>query len=93
MDIESLKTINEEKINYYMQLVKKNKCEENEKEFEIHTRIKKILDKDESIFFKISMEDALKVLSKLIPKDSLKSTYSDLISGKNFKDLRNRFKV
>ena len=50
------------------------------------------MEKYESLFFQISMDDAVKILSKLISKEEIKNVYAELISAENYKILREKNK-
>ena len=52
-----------------------------------------MLDEDEGIFFKINMKQGLKILSQIVSKDELKSTYMDLIGIESFMNLKRNMKI
>jgi hypothetical protein len=96
MNFEELKKINEDKLNFYNTQL--NKANSNDiaglkKEIEIHTKIQKLLENNPGLFFQISMEDALKILSKLVDEKNLKNTYISMIDSQKFKELKKNFKI
>ena len=90
MKIQDLQIINDNKLNNYIKQNEKTNDSSIEREIEIHKRIKKLLDKYDALFFQISMEDSLKILSKLVPEDKIKEVYAELISAENFKILKKK---
>ena len=92
MTIEELKIINEKKLNDYIQKDNKSNKDIN-KEILIHEKIKKLLDNNPGLFFQISMEEALKILSKLVDESQLKEVYTSLIKPDKYKELRKKFLV
>ncbi len=90
MKIQDLQIINDNKLNNYIKQNKKTNDSSIEREIEIHKRIKKLFDKYDALFFQISMEDSLKILSKLVPEDKIKEVYAELISAENFKILKKK---
>ena len=92
MKLLDLKEINEIKLKEYLEQNQEKKDSNIEREIEIHKRIKKLLEKYESLFFQISMDDAVKILSKLISKEEIKNVYAELISAENYKILREKNK-
>lgn len=94
MNVNEIKKINEEKLNYYKKLKEQDQNKNNlDIKIEIHTKLKEILENNETIFFEISMDEALQILSQLFPKEQIKSVYKDLISQNNYIDLKKRFKL
>ena len=94
MTFNEIKEINEKKLNYYQNIEKQNLNQENLKiKIEIHIRIKKLLEENEALFFQISMEESLAILSQLFPEEDLKKVYANLISQTNYVDLKKRLKL
>lgn len=85
MKLKDLQQINEIKLNNYLKM---NNNPGLEREIEIHKRIKTLFEKYEALFFQISMNNAVKILSKLVPKEDIEEVYAELISVENFKNLR-----
>lgn len=86
MNVNDLKLLNEDKINKF-------KSESNNDKLEIHFKIKKILENDEAVFFKLPMSTSYKILINLVGKDKIEDTYLELISSNNYKKLRDEFKL
>lgn len=90
MKLQDLKEINDNKLNNYIEKNEKKYDSSIEREIEIHKRIKNLLKKYDALFFQISMEDSLKILSKLVPEDKIKEVYAELISVENFKIIKEK---
>lgn len=96
MIINNLKEINKKKIrelDIKLKEADKEQLEILKKEILIQKKIETILNEDEAVFFKIQMEDALKILSKLVSEGDLKETYLKLISADEFKRLKDCHKI
>lgn len=83
---KELKKINDFKI---VELTKNNGNKDtNKEEMKIQLAINEIL-KDDYCFFKMKMDLAIDILTKLIEKDNIKETYLELINAQNFKKYNN----
>ena len=84
--MEELKKINNLKIE---ELTNKNTNKDiNEEELQVQLSIKEIF-ADNYCFFKMKMNVAIDILTKLIEKDNIKETYLYLINAENFKKYNN----
>lgn len=92
MTFNELKKINEDKLEKYKN--KLNNSDANiQKEILIHEKIKEIFDANPAIFFQIPLEEALKILSKLVKKEELKDVYTSLIQPDEYEKLRRDFEI
>ena len=81
MNIDELRKINEKKIDELSIL------NDNEKDLNIHKMLKELL-MDDTLFFKIKMDEALKILSVLVDEKDLLNTYKSLISPDEYQKLK-----
>jgi hypothetical protein len=100
MSFEELKKLNEDKLNLYHTKLNEAEKQNNtveilnlKKEIDIHKKIQKLLEKNPGIFFQISMEDALKILSKLVNEKDLKNTYVSMIDPQKYAELKKKFEI
>ncbi|MBQ3408444.1 MAG: hypothetical protein IJH12_04490 [Clostridia bacterium] len=92
MTFDELKKINEDKLEEYKKVL--NNSDVNiQKEILIHEKIKEIFDENPAIFFQIPLEEALKILSKLVKKEELRDVYTSLIQPDKYEKLRNDFDI
>ena len=92
MILDELKQINNSKIEYYENLKQSDdNNQEIQKELDIHLGMKKLFDQHESLFFEIQMDDALKLLGKLVPEDEVQETYKKLIGVDSYLYLRRNY--
>ncbi len=87
VNIDDIRKINDEKIEEIQ-----NEQVVDIQKLAMYTQIKDIL-KDDAIFFKLSSNDALNLLSKFFEKEKLKEVYISLISADTFMKLRKEFKI
>ena len=91
MTFNELKRINNNRLEMYKKEYKSSNNIDIYKQILIHEKIKELFEDNPAIFFKISMEESLKILSKLVLEKNLKETYTELIDPKKYKELRKNF--
>ena len=91
MTFNELKRINNNRLEMYKKEYKSSNNIDIYKQILIYEKIKELFEDNPAIFFKISMEESLKILSKLVLEKNLKETYTELIDPKKYKELRKNF--
>ena len=92
MQVNDLKSINNDRIKQLEEDAIKGQ-KDLELKIEIHKKIQELLEKDEAVFFNIQYDEAMKILSYIVPEEDIKETYRSLTSAETFKDLKRRFKI
>lgn len=94
MSFDELIEKNIRKIKELEKLIKKDKKnKELIKQLEINKKIGDLLKSGETIFFKISMDDSIKILEQIIDKEKAKEVYLDFISAEQYSKLLKKFEI
>lgn len=91
MDINDLILINNDKINRLKTDLNTENKVSNIELLDTHLKIQEIFEKDEGVFFKIQMNEALKILRYLFEEDEVMKVYSKIINLKNYQKSKNKF--
>ena len=95
MNFEELKNANKNKINQIKLELKDNNQDLNlKKRLILQTKIDRLLNDDDALFFNITIEEAYKILEQILDdKDLIKDTYTNLTSPHEYERLRREFKI
>lgn len=94
MNFDDVKKLNIKKINDIKKQIRKNPDDINiKKQLEINEKINELFKDGESIFFKMSMEDSIKILEQILNKEEAMEFYLESISPESYEKLLKKFEI
>lgn len=93
MNFNDIKKLNEIKIKDIKSNIEKNPQDESlKKRFILQNKIQELFEKDESLFFNITIDEAFQILKQILNEsDSIKDVYIELTSPEEYvRTLRKR---
>ena len=94
VSFEELKKLNVNKIKDLEKKIKKDSTSDVlNRQLEINKKIDNLFQEGESIFFKLKMEDSLKILQQILNKDDAMKVYLEFISPNSYSNLVDKFEV
>lgn len=94
MNFDDVREGNIKKINNIKKQIKKNPNDINMKrQLEINEKINELFEEGESIFFKMSMDDSIKILEQILTKEEAMKFYLESISPENYGKLLKKFEI
>lgn len=93
MNINDIRKLNAQRIEELTNIQSDSEATKLKKQ--VHQKIKNIIEEDDAIFFKLDLEDSLKILNCLfdISDAEILNIYKELVSPKTFKNLEDNFLI